>query len=117
MDAVASPFFEAIAIKYLRNNPDYFKKPQREKEEILDRISKEVRAGVMEVVEKGMPRSINLVRVLSRENKKEVQKVMEFLNIEESLEELLKKDDGLQTLLKIKTLLDNYDDIFFGDIK
>ena len=42
---------------------------------------------------------------------------MEFLNIEESLEELLKKDDGLQTLLKIKTLLDNYDDIFFGDIK
>ena len=42
---------------------------------------------------------------------------MEFLNIEESLEELLKKDDGLQTLLKIKTLTDNYDDIFFGDIK
>jgi hypothetical protein len=41
---------------------------------------------------------------------------MEFLDIEGSPEDLLKQDGGLQQLLKIKSLVDSYDDIFYGDL-
>jgi hypothetical protein len=38
------------------------------------------------------------------------------LGVEGSLEDLLKEEDGLLTLQKIKVLLDNYDKIFYGDL-
>ena len=84
-------------------------------EKILDNIATDVKKDVMSVVEQGMPRSINIVRLLSR-NKKKTKKVMEFLDIEGSPEDLLKQDGGLQQLLKIKSLVDSYDDIFYGDL-
>jgi len=117
MDGLAAPLFEAAAIEYLNNNPDYFTMPKENKEEILNRMMKEVKDNVMDIVEKGLPESINLVRVLSRENKSEVREIMDFLGIEGELEDLLKTEDGLSTLLKIKTLMDNYDDIKFYELK
>ncbi len=63
-----------------------------------------------------MPNSINVLRTLSNKNKKQVRNVMKFLQIEGELEDLLKEEDGLQQLLRIQTLVDNYDDIFYGDL-
>ena len=117
MDGIAAPFFESAALKYLNNNPDYFDKPLRDKQRILDLMAKEVKEDVTEVVENGLPKSINLVRVLSGKNKKDVRQVMEFLGIEENLEELIKAEDGVITLLRIKTLLDVWDDVKDFDIQ
>ena len=91
-------------------------RPLKDKEKILDEIGAEVRKNVTSVVEKGMPKSINVLRTLSNKNKKQVRNVMKFLQIEGDLEDLLKEEDGLQQLLRIQTLVDNYDDIFYGDL-
>ena len=111
MDNIAAPFFESAALKYLNNNPDYFERPLPEKRRILDLMAKEVKENVIEVVENGLPKSINLVRVLSQKNKKDVREVMEFLGVEENLEDLIKTEDGVTTLLRIKSLLDVWDDV------
>jgi hypothetical protein len=116
MDALAAPFFETAALEYLKKNPDYFRLPLKDKEKILNEIGAEVRKNVTSVVEKGMPKSINVLRTLSGKNKKQVRNVMKFLQIEGELEDLLKEEDGLQQLLRIQTLVDNYDDIFYGDL-
>ena len=57
-----------------------------------------------------------MVRVISSKNKNETQRVMKYLGVEGKLEDLLKEEDGLLTLQKIKVLLDNYDKIFYGDL-
>ena len=111
MDNIAAPFFESAALKYLNNNPDYFERPLPEKRRILDLMAKEVKENVIEVVENGLPKSINLVRVLSKKNKKDVREVMEFLGVEENLEDLIKTEDGVTTLLRIKSLLSVWDDV------
>ena len=36
---------------------------------------------------------------------------MEFLGVEESLEELIKAEDGVTTLLRIQTLLEIWDEV------
>ena len=116
MDSLAAPFFEARALEYLKKNPDYFRLPLSDKQKILDTISTEVRKDVTNIVKKGMPKSINVLRTLSNKNKKEVRNVMEFLGIEGKIEDLLKEEDGLEQLLRIQTLVDSYDDIFYGDL-
>ena len=117
MDAIAAPFFESAAIKALRQNPDYFDMTKQQQVKILETMASEVRSNVLDVIEKGMPKEINLVRILSNKDQKELKNVMKFLGIEGDIEDLAKEEDGLSTLLKIQTLLDNYDDIFFGDLK
>lgn len=116
MDSLAAPFFEAAAIEYLKRNPNYFDLPQQDKEKVLAEMATEVRANVLSTMEAGMPRSINVLRVLTNKNKKQVRNVMDFLKIEGPLEDVLKQEDALQKLLKIQALVDNYDDIFYGDL-
>jgi len=41
---------------------------------------------------------------------------MDFLGLEGNIEDLLEQEDGLITLQKIKTLSDNYNKIFYGDL-
>ena len=41
---------------------------------------------------------------------------MNFLEIDKDLEDMLDDPDAVPTLLRIKALVDNYDDIFFGDL-
>ena len=64
-----------------------------------------------------LPRNLEAVRVLSGKNKDKVKRVMDFLGIEGELQDILKEEDALGTLRKIETLVDNYDKIFFGDLK
>tara|TARA_E500000305_G_scaffold52343_1_gene40928 strand:- start:66 stop:707 length:642 start_codon:yes stop_codon:yes gene_type:complete len=116
MDALAAPFFETRALEYLKKNPDYFRLPLSDKQIILDTISTEVRKDVTDIVKTGMPKSINVLRTLSGKNKKEVKNVMKFLGIEGNIEDLLKEEGGLQQLLRIQSLVDSYDDIFYGDL-
>lgn len=118
MDALAAPFFEAAALEMLRKNPDYFtsKFSLSDREKVLDEMARKVKKEVTEVVEKGMPKSINILRILSGKNRKQVRNVMKFLQIEGDLEDLLKQEDGLEQLLRIQTLVDSYDDIFYGDL-
>ena len=116
MDALAAPFFETRALEYLKKNPDYFRLPLEDKQKILDTISTKVKQDVTDIVKTGMPKSINVLRTLSGKNKKEVRNVMKFLGIEGSIEDLLKEEDGLQQLLRIQSLVDSYDDIFYGDL-
>ena len=118
MDNIAAPFFETEAIKLLQDNPDYFNKTftLKEREKILDVMAERVREDVINIVEKGMPKTFDLVRVLSGENKKKVKEIMEFLSIEGELVDLLDAEDGLQDLLRIKSLLDSYDDINFNNL-
>ena len=41
---------------------------------------------------------------------------MNFLEIDQDLEDMIDDPDAVPMLLRIKALLDNYDDIFFGDL-
>ena len=117
MKSVATPIIEGTAIKYLKQNPDYFNLPLAKKEKVLDSIRKEAKSQMMEVIEKGMPKSINIFRLLDKKDNKKVKDVMEFLGVEGSLEDIMKEENPLPTLLKIQTLVDIYDDIFYGDLK
>ena len=64
-----------------------------------------------------LPRTLEMVRVLSSKNDKKVRKVMEYLDIKGDLSEILKDEDALSKLTRIKNLVDNYDAIFYGDMK
>jgi len=112
MDGLAAPYFEVAAIKYLKKNPNYFDMPLKNKERVLDLMRADVRKDVTKMVQKGLPKEIDLVRVLSGKDKDKVREIMNELGLNMELEGLLQKEDGLQDLLRIKTLLDNYDDIF-----
>ena len=108
-----APYFEAAAIKYLKKNPDYFTTMSlKNRQEVLDLVRGDVKKNVTNMVQKGLPKEIDLVRVLSGKDRDKVREIMNELGLNMKLEELLDKDDGLQDLLRIKTLLDNYDDIF-----
>jgi phage-related tail protein len=72
---------------------------------------------MMEVFEKGMPKSMNIFRLLDKKNKKEIKNVMNFLGLEGELEDVMEEENPLPTLLKIQTLMDIYDDVFYGDLK
>ena len=68
-------------------------------------------------MEIAVPAQLNFVRILSGKNKAQVKKVMEIMGVEGELEDILKKDDALNILQKIKLYVDNYDDIFLNEIK
>jgi hypothetical protein len=113
MDGLAAPYFEVAAIKYLKKNPDYFTTMSlKNRQEVLDLVRGDVRKNVTNMIQKGLPKEIDLVRVLSGKDRDKVREIMNELGLNMKLEELLDKDDGLQDLLRIKTLLDNYYDIF-----
>ena len=117
LKGIAAPIIEATSIKYLKLNPNYKDLPLKDKEKILDTIRKESRSQMMEVFEKGMPKSMNIFRLLDKKNKKEIKNVMNFLGLEGELEDVMKEENPLPTLLKIQTLMDIYDDVFYGDLK
>ena len=118
MHSIAQPFFESRAVEALKKYPNYFKMTQDKKEFVIKEISKKVKEDVLEIVEDGMPKSISVIRLLANENKKKVQKVIDFLDIDgvNKLEDSLKQKDSLSILLKIQSLVDIYDEIFYGEL-
>ena len=116
MDAMAAPLFEVYATRYLRANPDYFELSQEQKENVISEIGSRVSQDVLNQMKNGaVPRSLELFRVLSGRNRTKVNKILDFIQ-EDSLEDILQRDDAYETLRKVQTLFDSYDDIFRGPI-
>ena len=118
MDGLVAPYLESSARKFLEKNPKFFEMNQADKEVVINNIITEAKTNVEKTVQSGiLPRSLEMVRVLSGKNKDKVTRVMKFLAIEGELEDILKKEDALSTLQKIDMLVKNYDKIFHGDLK
>ena len=117
MNSIAQPFFESRAVEALKKYPNYFRMSQDRKEFVIAEISEAVKQDVFKVIEDGMPKSISIIRLLSNKNKKEVQNVIDFLNIDgvNKLDDVLDKKDSLGILLKIQSLVDIYDEIFYNE--
>ena len=117
MNAMIEPYLNNSAVRYLRKNPTYFRMSLADKEKVISEIVGDARKQVLAVFKTGaVPKSLEMVRVLSSRDKKETQRVMDYLGVEGNIEDLLEQDDGLIILQKIKALSDNYDKIFYGDL-
>lgn len=116
MDALVAPYLEAAAEKYMRRNPNFFVDMNKENREAgIAEVITFARKEVMSVMQSGaVPRSLEMVRVLSGKDSKKISRVMEELEIKGTLEDVLKEEDALGVLSKIQYLLDNYDDIFLN---
>ena len=117
MDTLAAPYFQAAAYEALQANPNYSDMGLEEQKKVLDNIKQSVRANVIQTMELSVPAQLNFVRILSGKNKVRVKKVMKIMGVEGELEDILKEDDALNILQKIKLYVDNYDDIFLNEIK
>jgi len=117
MNAMIEPYLNNSAVRYLRKNPTYFRMSLAEKEKVISEIVGDARKKVLAVFKTGaVPKSLEMVRVLSSRDKKETQRVMDYLGVKGNIEDLLEQEDGLIILQKIKALSDNYDKIFYGDL-
>jgi len=79
-------------------------------------MSSEVKSNTRKFIKDGMPKAYDLMMLLDGKNKDKLKKVMNFLEIDQDLEDMLDDPDAVPMLLRIKALIDNYDDIFFGDL-
>ena len=117
MDTLAAPYFQAAAYEALQANPNYKDYSLEEQRKVLDAIKQSVRTNVLQTMELAVPAQLNFVRILSGKNKAQVKKVMKIMGVEGELEDILKEDDALNILQKIKLYVDNYDDIFLDEVK
>jgi hypothetical protein len=119
MDGLLAPALQIQAELALAANPDYFTSSQEKKEQVVKKISDNAKAMVLDQMENGgvVPQSMDIVRRLSR-NKKTTEKVLDLLpfdfggldTYDQKMEKILEMEDGYQQLLKIKGLVDTYDD-------
>ena len=121
VDGLLAPALQIQAELALAANPDYFSAgfSQEKKEAVVKKISDNAKAMVLDQMENGgvVPQSMDIVRRLSR-NKKTTEKVLDLLpfdfsgldTYDQKMEKILNMEDGYQQLLKIKGLVDTYDD-------
>ena len=119
VDGLLAPALQIQAELALAANPDYFTSSQEKKEQVVKKISDNAKAMVLDQMENGgvVPQSMDIVRRLSR-NKKTTEKVLDLLpfdfggldTYDQKMEKILEMEDGYQQLLKIKGLVDTYDD-------
>ncbi len=128
MDGLLAPQLQIHAsLKYQElksQDKDYFKMNQSDKEDALSDIFNSAVNAVNQQMDSGgiVPKSFSLVRDLSKERKKteEVLSMLPFefkkivgivdLPFDEKMEAILDREDGYEQLLKIKHLVDTYDD-------
>jgi len=117
MNRILAPFLEAAAREYLIKNPDFYTKSQADKELIIAATIKQAKQKVDSLMKNSpIPKSLEAVRVIAKADKDKVKKVMDYLGIEGTLSDILKQEDPFQTLQRIQTILDSYDDIWHGDL-
>lgn len=115
MDAMAAPLFEFYATQVLRNNPNFFSLSQEDKESAIAEIRERVAITVVEQMQGGaVPKTLDLFRVLSGKNRGQVSKILDFMG-EDSLEDILEREDSYETLKKVDFLLGEFDTIFRGE--
>jgi hypothetical protein len=119
MDGLLAPALQIQAELALAANPDYFTSSQEDKEEVLSIVRENAKAMVIRQMESGgaVPQSMDIVRKLARD-KKTTEKVIDLLpfefgstdNFDSKMETILDMEDGYQQLLKIKSMVDTYDE-------
>ena len=119
MDGMLAPALQIQAELALIANPDFFESPQADKEKVIGILTTNAKTMVIDQMENGgqVPQSMDIVRKLNS-NKKNVQKVLDLLSFEfkstdtydQKMEKILEMEDGYQQLLKIKSLVDTYDE-------
>ena len=118
MDGLAAPLFEREAIRALQANPDYFDMTTDEKEVILSNLRGRVRESVMSFMEsRGTPRTLNAARRLAGSDQERVNRVMRFLGYEGDVSDVLQGEDAFDNLNRIQYFVENYDQIFHGDLE
>ena len=122
MEGLVAPILETTARKYLDKNPNFFESGSKgldtkQRQALVKKIIAEAKQKTSQIMKTGeLPRTLEMVRVLSSKNDKKVKEVMDFLDIKGDLSDILKDDDALSKLTRIKNLVDNYDDIFYGTL-
>ena len=119
MDGMLAPALQIQSEMAMAKYPDYFKMRQDQKELVLNEVREGAKAMVVNQMENGgqVPQTMDVVRKLSSK-KKVVEKVLDLLPFEfgstdtydQKMEQILEMEDGYQQLLKIKNLVDTYDD-------
>lgn len=118
MDGLAAPIFEQESIRALKNNPNYFKSTTQEKQRVVKGIKDRVRKQVLNLLEtQGAPKTMDYARLLAGKDKKKVKDVIEKLGYEGDIDSILEEEDAFDKLQRIKYFVDNYDDIFYGDLE
>ena len=123
MEGLVAPILETTARKYLDKNPNFFESGSKglstkQRQALVNKIIAEAKQKTSQIMKTGeLPRTLEMVRVLSLKNDKKVKEVMDFLDIKGDLSDILKDEDALSKLTRIKNLVDNYDAIFYGDMK
>ena len=123
MEGLVAPILETTARKYLDKNPNFFESGSKgldtkQRQALVNKIIAEAKQKTSQIMKTGeLPRTLEMVRVLSSKNDKKVRKVMEYLDIKGDLSGILKDEDALSKLTRIKNLVDNYDAIFYGKMK
>ena len=119
MDGMLAPALQTQSELAMAKYPNYFKMRQDQKELVLNEVREGAKAMVVNQMENGgqVPQTMDVVRKLSSK-KKVVEKVLDLLPFEfgstdtydQKMEKILEMEDGYQQLLKIKNLVDTYDD-------
>lgn len=119
MDGLLAPALKIQAERALAKYPDYFEMRQDQKEIVLGEVREGAKKMVIDQMETGgqVPQTMDIVRRLSGK-KKITEKVLDLLPFEfsstatydQKMEQILDMEDGYQQLLKIKGLVDTYDD-------
>jgi len=117
MNAVASTYLNQTALKYLKKNPDFFKSSLESKERVIEKIVVETKDKVNKRMKVGtLPKTLDMVRVLSNRDSDKIKNVMDWLGIEGDIDDIIGTEDALGTLKKIQFYYDKYDRLFFGDL-
>lgn len=118
MDGLAAPLFEQETILALKKKPDYFKSTTEEKQRVVKGIQDRVRTKVLDLLEtQGTPKTMDFARLLAGKDKEKVKDVIDKLGYEGDIDSILEEEDAFDKLQRIKYFVDNYDDIFYGDLK
>jgi len=110
MDSITYSFLNVATKRAIKAYPDFFdpkRTPQKKKEDIVDEMLRQAKKLVLDTVKNSsVPKSLELVRVLSGKPKEEVKKAMDLLQIEGSLTDLLDRPDASELLQKIQILIE-----------
>lgn len=119
MDGLLAPALQIQAELAYAANPDYFESSQEKKEQVLQKIRENAKDMVEAQMETGgvVPQSMDIVRKLNSK-KRVTEKVIDLLPFEfgsldsydQKMEKILDMEDGYRQLLKIKGLVDTYDE-------
>jgi len=66
---------------------------------------------------RGTPRTLNAARRLAGANQARVREVINFLGYEGDLSDILAQEDSFEALTRIQYFVDNYDQIFHGELR